>query len=178
MEKLATNLEGCFIIKPRTFLDHRGSLTKIFHQPTFQELGLQGNFSEEYYSLSARGVVRGLHFQVPPSAHAKCIICLSGSIFDVAVDLRNSSPTFGKHFSIILKSEEPTILYIPEGFAHGFMALEDNSLFLNKSTTVYDPDCDRGIKWDSCGIKWPDLSPIISQKDEDMPSLSSFKSPF
>jgi dTDP-4-dehydrorhamnose 3,5-epimerase len=178
MEKIETNLAGCFLIKPKTFNDQRGSLTKIFHQQTFEELGLSGNFKEEYYSISSKGVIRGLHFQIPPSAHAKCIICLNGSIFDVAVDLRTTSPTYGEHFSMILKAEEPIMLYIPEGLAHGFMALEDNSLFLNKSTTVYDPDCDRGIKWNSCGINWPDLSPVISQKDEQMPTLASFKSPF
>jgi dTDP-4-dehydrorhamnose 3,5-epimerase len=178
MERIETSLEGCFILKPKTFNDQRGSLTKIFHQPTFEELGLAGNFKEEYYSISSKGVIRGLHFQIPPSSHAKCIICLAGSIFDVVVDLRKSSHTYGQHFSVILKAEEPTLLYVPEGFAHGFMALEDNSLFLNKSTTVYDPTCDRGIKWDSCGISWPDLAPILSQKDEEMPTLASFISPF
>jgi dTDP-4-dehydrorhamnose 3,5-epimerase len=178
MEKIETNLEGCFILKPKTFKDQRGSLTKIFHQPTFEEFGLAGNFKEEYYSISSKGVIRGLHFQIPPSSHSKCIICLAGSIFDVVVDLRKFSQTYGQHFSVILKAEEPALLYVPEGLAHGFMALEDNSLFLNKSTTVYDPNCDRGIKWDSCGISWPDLSPILSQKDEEMPTLASFISPF
>ena len=178
MEKIPTSLSECFLIRPKTFEDNRGSLTKILHHPTFESLGLTGEFSEEYFSISKKGVLRGLHFQVPPSDHIKCVTCLSGSIFDTVVDLRKASPTYGLHFSIVLDSREPMILYIPSGFAHGFMALEDDSLFLNKTTTVYDPSCDRGIRWDSCNIKWPDIKPIISQKDLDMPDILSFSSPF
>lgn len=178
MERIETGLEGCFLIKPKTFTDSRGALTKIFHKPTFEELGLSGNFSEEYYSVSSKGVVRGLHFQIPPDDHVKCISCLNGSIFDVVVDLRKSSATFGKHFTVTLKAEEPMLLYIPAGFAHGFMALEDNSIFINKSTTIYSPSCDKGIKWDSCGIDWPDLTPIVSDKDQNMPALNDYNSPF
>ncbi len=178
MEKIETNLEGCFIIKPKTFEDSRGALTKIFHKPTFEALGLSGDFSEEYYSVSSKGVVRGLHFQIPPDDHAKCVTCLVGSIFDVVVDIRKNSPTYGENFSFIIDSREPMLLYIPSGMAHGFLALEDGCLFLNRSTTVYSPEFDGGIKWDSCGINWPELKYIVSIKDQKMPELVNFNSPF
>ncbi len=178
MEVIETNLKGCFLIKPKTFSDSRGALTKIFHKPTFEALGLSGNFAEEYYSVSSKGVIRGLHFQIPPDDHIKCISCLKGSIFDVVVDIRESSPTYGHHYCLVIDSRNPTLLYIPSGMAHGFMALEDGSLFLNRSTTVFSPDCDRGIKWDSCGINWPELEYIVSEKDRQMPELINFNSPF
>ncbi|MGY6741091.1 MAG: dTDP-4-dehydrorhamnose 3,5-epimerase [Cecembia sp.] len=178
MELIGTSLDGCFEIKLRSFEDHRGSLTKVFHQPTFADLSLPSSFPEEYFSISHKGVVRGLHFQVPPSGHAKCVTCISGSIFDVAVDLRKNSLTFGKHYAAVIDSRQPKLLFIPEGFAHGFMALEDHTIFLNRSTSVYDPACDSGIKWDSCGILWPEIPPIVSEKDQNMPLLSMFNSPF
>jgi dTDP-4-dehydrorhamnose 3,5-epimerase len=178
MQKIETKLEGCFLIKPKTFEDPRGSLTKIFHRPSFLDLGLAVEFPEEYYSISTKGVVRGLHFQIPPDDHIKCITCLQGKIFDVVVDLRKKSPTYGENFTVTLESQNPMILYVPAGFAHGFMALEDNSLFLNKSTTIYSPSCDNGIKWNSCGIDWPDLIPVVSEKDKEMIDFKYFNSPF
>lgn len=178
MELQETNLKGCFILHPRTFRDHRGSLTKIYHNKIFKDLGLNLNFEEEYFSVSTKGVLRGLHFQIPPMQHAKCVTCVSGSIFDVVVDLRKKSATYGKYFSLVLDSQDPKILIVPEGFAHGFVALEDNSVFLNRSTTVYSPECDAGIKWDSCGIQWPDLELIVSDKDRLMPKFEEYNSPF
>ncbi len=173
-----TGIQGCFIIKPRVFKDFRGSLTKIHHSESFKDLGLAVDFKEEYFSISNKGVIRGLHFQIPPMDHAKCVTCLRGSIFDVAVDLRKSSPTFGKYFSLIIDSLDPVLLYVPSGMAHGFMALEDDSLFLNRSTTIYSPECDRGINWNSCGIQWPEIEKKISEKDLNMPDLNDFNSPF
>lgn len=178
MELQETNLEGCIILHPKTFRDKRGSLTKIYHQDIFKGLGLDLSFKEEYFSVSTKGVLRGLHFQTPPMQHSKCVTCVAGSIYDVVVDLRKKSPTYGDHFSLILDSKEPTMLLVPEGFAHGFVALEDNSVFLNRSTTVYSPDCDAGIRWDSCGIQWPDMDLIISDKDSSMPSFENYDSPF
>jgi len=177
-EKIETEIPGLFIIKPRVFTDNRGLFVKVFHNKLFDDLGLRSDFVEEYYSTSAKGVVRGLHFQTPPTQHVKCIVCLKGEIFDAVVDLRKDSPTFGKFFTINLKAEEPTILYIPEGLAHGFMALEDDTIFLNKTTTVYDADCDTGIHWDSCGIQWPELPVVLSEKDENMIRFENYNSPF
>jgi dTDP-4-dehydrorhamnose 3,5-epimerase len=177
-EKIETEIPGCFVIKPRVLADSRGMFVKLFHDAMFEGMGLETHFKEEYFSLSSKGVVRGLHFQLPPEDHLKCITCLQGALFDVVVDLRKRSPTFGKHFSITIEAETPTMLYIPRGMAHGFMALADNTLFLNKTTTVYNAECDTGIKWDSCGIQWPGLAPIVSEKDENMVAFSDFKSPF
>lgn len=175
---LETGIEGCYLLKPNTFEDLRGTLTKIFHKPSFQEMGLSGEFVEEYFSVSSKGVVRGLHFQIPPADSAKSITCIHGSIFDVVVDLRKTSRTFGKNFTTTLCAAEPTLIYVPKGIAHGFMALEDNSIFLSKSTTIYSPSCDKGIKWDSCSIAWPDLKVQVSEKDQNMPALNDYNSPF
>lgn len=177
-EKIETKIPGLFIIKPRIFKDQRGNFVKLFHNKMFEELGLRSDFKEEYYSSSSKGVLRGLHFQTPPEEHVKCITCLNGEIFDAVVDLRKSSPTFGENFSIILKDTVPTILYIPEGMAHGFMSLTDNSIFLNKTTTVFNADCDTGIHWDSCKIEWPDISVVLSEKDKNMVPFAEYKSPF
>ncbi|MBB6327897.1 dTDP-4-dehydrorhamnose 3,5-epimerase [Algoriphagus iocasae] len=178
MELIETNLKGCFVIQPKTFSDSRGALTKVFHSPTFKELGLRVDFQEEYYSVSSKGVVRGLHFQVPPDDHVKCVSCLNGSIFDVVVDIRTSSPTFGQHYSTVLDHRNPTLLYIPPGMAHGFLSLEEGSIFLNRTTTVFSPSCDSGIRWDSCGIDWPEMEYIVSEKDQKMPALEDYNSPF
>jgi len=177
-EKIETNIPGCFIIKPRIFSDDRGDFVKLLHSDLFKELGLESDFKEEYYSTSSKGVVRGLHFQTPPDEHAKCVVCLNGEVFDAVVDLRKNSPTYGKYFTVTLKASEPTIFYVPAGLAHGFVALTDNVIFLNKTTTVYSPDCDGGIHWQSCGIEWPEMPYIVSEKDKNMPFLDSFSSPF
>jgi len=177
-EKIETEFPGLFIIKPRIFSDNRGLFIKLFHHKMFEDMGLRSDFKEEYYSTSSKGVIRGLHFQLPPEQHVKCISCLQGEIFDVVVDLRKDSPTFGKHFTIKLNSEDPTVLYIPEGMAHGFMSLTDNSIFLNKTTTGFNADCDTGIHWDSCGIQWPDIKPVLSEKDIEMQTFADFNSPF
>lgn len=178
MEIIKTKIEGCLEINLKSFQDHRGALIKVFHAPSFAELDLPVTFPEEYYSISHKGVVRGLHFQIPPSSHAKCVTCLSGSIFDVVVDLRKNSPTFGQYFHTIIDSGNPKLLFVPEGLAHGFMALEDNTIFLNRSTTVYNSECDAGIRWDSCDIPWPKIKPIVSEKDINMPPITLFSSPF
>lgn len=177
-EKIDTPIPGCYIIKPRVLTDSRGGFVKLFHNHLFMELGLNSDFKEEYYSTSTKGVVRGLHFQTPPHHHVKCITCLNGAIFDVVVDLRKDSSAFGKHFSLEIKSTDPKLLYIPEGMAHGFMALADNTIFLNKTTTVFNSDHDSGIHVDSCGIEWPELPRILSEKDMNFMPLNKFKSPF
>ena len=173
-----TDIQGCVLIKPRVFNDERGRLVKTFHADFFAELGLQTDFREEYYSVSKRGVLRGLHFQLPPHDHVKCVTCLQGSLFDVVVDLRRQSPTYRKHYTVHLDDVECAMLYIPPGLAHGFYTLSDSAIFLNRTTSVYNPGSDTGIRWDSCGIDWPDASPIISDKDREMTGLNEFQSPF
>lgn len=177
-EKFDTKIPGCYLLKPRVFADKRGLFVKLFHSEWFENIGLKGDFKEEYFSTSIKGVIRGLHFQTPPDQHVKCITCLQGEIFDVVVDLRKNSPTFGQHLSVLLNSKDPMIFYVAEGMAHGFMTLSENSVFLNKTTTVYSPEQDNGIRWDSCGIQWPDIPSVVSEKDENLIALESFKSPF
>ncbi|MET2984904.1 dTDP-4-dehydrorhamnose 3,5-epimerase [Aureibaculum conchae] len=178
MNKIETSIQGCFELQPRIFKDDRGKLIKTFHKDTFLELGLETDFKEEYYSVSKKNVLRGLHFQTPPEDHVKCVTCISGKIFDAVVDLRKNSSTYKQNFTLELDAEKGNMLYIPKGFAHGFYALTENAIFLNRTTTVYNPNCDTGIKWDSCGIDWPFDNPILSGKDEQMVKLENYSSPF
>lgn len=173
-----TNISGCVVIKPPVFQDDRGRLVKTFHEGLFKDSGLNTNFREEYYSISKRDVLRGLHFQKHPHAHIKCVSCLSGRIFDAVVDLRKNSPTYQNHFTIELDAETGNLLYIPEGLAHGFFTLTENAIFLNRSTSVFNAEFEGGIRWDSCGIVWPTKTPILSEKDKDWIALDEFESPF
>jgi len=178
MEVIKTPIEGCFELQPRVFKDDRGRLVKTFHEDMFASNGLDTDFKEEYYSISEKNVLRGLHFQLPPHDHVKCVTCISGKLFDVVVDLRKNSPTYRQSFSIELNSDKGNMLYIPKGLAHGFYVLSENAIFLNRTTTVYEPSCDAGIKWDTCGINWPEKDPILSEKDQQMIELDKFQSPF
>jgi dTDP-4-dehydrorhamnose 3,5-epimerase len=178
MQKIDTPLSGCFILQPRVFEDARGRLVKTYHENTYRDLDLGTEFGEEYYSISAIGVLRGLHFQVPPHAQVKCVTCIHGKIFDAVVDLRKNSPTYKQSFSVLLDSDKATMLYVPEGFAHGLMALTEKAVFLNRTSEVYNAETDMGIRWDSCGISWPMENPILSEKDKTWMTLSEFDSPF
>lgn len=178
MNLTPTPIPGCFELQPRLLADYRGRLVKIFHHDTFAELGLHTDFAEEYYSVSSQRVLRGLHFQVPPHDHIKVVGCLEGKILDVVVDLRQESPTFRQHFMIELSAEKGNLLYVPQGLAHGFYVLSEKAVFLNRASTIYSAESDRGIRWDSAGIAWPDMDPIVSDKDRNMPALEEFASPF
>ncbi|MFW5762081.1 MAG: dTDP-4-dehydrorhamnose 3,5-epimerase [Cyclobacteriaceae bacterium] len=177
-EKIETGIHDCFILKPRLFSDDRGDFVKLFHDEAFKNLDLCDHFKEMYFSTSLKGVIRGMHLQVPPEDHIKCVSCLNGMIYDVVVDLRKKSPTYGQHFSTILTGDSPKLLYIPKGLAHGFMALTNHTIFLNNTSSVYDPDCDDGIHWNSCGIDWPMEPALVSEKDKNLPPLDKFESPF
>jgi len=178
VKKNETIIPGCFELEPSIFGDSRGKLVKTFHKDVFLSLGLETDFTEEYYSVSTKNILRGLHFQLPPYDHVKCVTCLSGKIFDVVVDLRKKSKTYKQHFNIELDAEKGNMLYIPEGLAHGFYVLSDTAIFLNRTTTVYNAGSEAGIKWDSCGILWPNSNPILSDKDKNLITLDKFKSPF
>jgi len=175
---LPTKIKDCKEIKPPVFSDERGKFVKIFHFDSFSEHHLATDFEEAYYSVSHKGVLRGLHFQKPPHAHAKLVTCIAGKILDVVVDLRRSSPTYKKSFSIILDSEKGNSLYVPEGLAHGFYVLSEHCIFLSLNSKKYSSEFDSGIRWDSIDFDWPDKHPIISEKDKNMPQLSDFYSPF
>jgi dTDP-4-dehydrorhamnose 3,5-epimerase len=173
-----TKIVGCLIIESVIRRDSRGHFAKWFQADEFANLGLPTQWAEDYTSVSRRGVIRGLHFQTPPFEHNKFVICLQGSVLDVVLDVRAGSPTFGAHITIDLSADEARAVFIPAGCAHGFCALEDNTLMLYKVGSVHSPTHDSGIRWDSAGINWPIETPIVSARDETLPVLSGFISPF
>ncbi len=127
----------------------------------------------------AKSALRGMHFQVPPAAHSKLVYCLSGRVLDVLLDIRRDSPRFGQSFSCELDATTRQLLFIPVGFAHGFLSLEDNSLMVYKTDAVHAPEQDKGVAWDSFGFKWPlDNPPIMSARDRQFPRWPDFQSPF
>ncbi len=171
-------LPGLFLVKAPRHADYRGYLTKIFHKPSFDERGFTAAFTESYYSVSHLNVLRGLHFQIPPYDHDKCVTCITGQAQDVVLDLRRSSATYGRHVVIPLSSEDPTMVFIPRGMAHGFLSLAENTMLFYNVTSVFEPTADRGILWNSAGIEWQAASPVISERDMAFPALADFESPF
>ncbi|MFD2563549.1 dTDP-4-dehydrorhamnose 3,5-epimerase [Aquimarina rubra] len=177
MEIEETNIEGCFILKPRIFKDERGSFFESFNQKTFEKLtGLNINFVQDNQSISTRGVLRGLHFQKGEYAQAKLVRVTKGSVLDVAVDLRKDSPTFGKHFAIELNDQNNYQLFVPRGFAHGFVVLSDQAIFNYKCDNYYYKDAETGIKYDDpdLEIDWKlKVSEIlVSEKDNILPNFN------
>lgn len=164
------------LITPSILKDERGFFSETFNVRTLASLGISEAFVQDNHSLSVpRGVVRGLHFQIPPRDQTKLVRVVRGAIFDVAVDIRHGSPTFGRHVAAVLSAENWSQLWIPRGFAHGFCTLESNTEVLYKVTDYYVPDCDRGLRWDdpSLGIAWPISSgdALLSAKDRTHPAL-------
>ncbi len=178
MEAKPTKLPGCFELWPQIREDQRGRFVKTFHRDVFDQHGLETHFAEEYYSVSRKSVLRGLHFQVPPMEHVKMVYCVRGVVFDAVVDLRIGSPTYGQHAAFRLSADNGNIIYIPPGLAHGFYVLDDLAVMLYKVSSVHAPDHDTGILWNSLDIPWPDPSPNISERDQQFPSLADFTSPF
>lgn len=174
---IETNLEGVIIIEPKIFRDERGFFLESWNEREFEEIGLRLKFVQDNHSRSVRGVLRGLHFQ-DPCPQGKLVRVVRGKIFDVAVDLRKGSKTFGKWVGVYLSDEDMRMLYIPEGFAHGFLVVSDYADVIYKTTEFYYPEYDRGIVWndDTIGIRWPleeagVESPILSKKDSTLPKL-------
>ena len=177
---LQTSLSGLVSLEPKIFTDHRGAFVKTYHGPVFQELGIPFEAKEEFFSTSHRGVLRGMHFQLPPADHAKLVYCIVGAVLDVVLDLRRQSPTYGQACSLELSETNRRAFYIPTGFAHGFLALTEGALMVYKTSTTHTPACDAGIRWDSFGFNWPlaESGPIISKRDAEFQALADFKSPF
>lgn len=171
-------IKGCFKISPDIRRDDRGFFVKTLHKDLYKEYGLHYDFIEEYYSSSKKGVLRGMHFQLPPHHHAKLVYCISGQVMDVVIDLRKKSPTYGQHAVFDLNSETANIIYMPPGLAHGFYTLSDDAMLIYKVTTVYAPEHDSGIRWDSADIPWPNKKPLLSPRDEGFKTLEEFNSPF
>lgn len=170
MKVRSTALSSVLVLESRVFSDDRGFLTESFNRRTFADTtGFSGEFVQDNHSRSARGVLRGLHYQLPPYAQGKLVQCLYGEIFDVAVDIRRSSATFGQWAGVRLRGSEGKYLWIPQGFAHGFLTLSDSADVHYKITHYYAPESERSVRWDdpAIGIKWPDIGtdPILSAKD-------------
>ena len=178
MEIIKTEFDGLFVLQTVNACDDRGSFQKLFNYDFFAENGLATEFKEFYYSVNKKGARRGMHFQIPPFDHAKVVYVSKGRIFDVCVDIRKKSATFGKCFSIELNEDNGRYLYIPSGFAHGFLALEEDSIVNYAQTSCYNKECDCGILQDSIDFEWGEESVIVSKRDLTFPRLSEYKSPF
>jgi dTDP-4-dehydrorhamnose 3,5-epimerase len=176
MEIKKTMIEGLTEIIPSVFSDERGYFFELYQNQKFKELGLTMTFVQDNQSFSKKNVIRGLHFQSAPYSQGKLVMAITGKVLDVALDLRSGSPTFGKYERIILDSRIHNMLYIPEGFAHGFSTLED-SVFLYKCTSYYNKAADGGIIWNDpkLNIDWKVNNPIISEKDKALPLFAEFK---
>ena len=168
-------IEGLVIIEPRAFPDERGFFMESYKQSDFEKAGIVGPFVQDNHSRSKRGVLRGLHFQRPPYAQGKLVRVSRGRAWDVAVDLRKGSPTFGKYFALELSESNRLMFWIPAGFAHGFLALEDDTELQYKCTAEYNAASDGGLRWNDpdIAIAWPDIGipPIVSAKDAALPIL-------
>jgi dTDP-4-dehydrorhamnose 3,5-epimerase len=177
MKVMEGELRGLLIIEPRVFEDSRGCFFETFHQRKYAELGIPGPFVQDNFSLSVRGTLRGLHFQ-EPNAQGKLVMVSEGEVFDVAVDIRRGSPTFGKWFGTRLSAKNRRQLYIPPGFAHGFCVVSDQAAFVYKCTTFYSPQDEHGILWNdpAIGIRWPVQHPILSAKDAAYKPLADMMS--
>ncbi|XDF35011.1 dTDP-4-dehydrorhamnose 3,5-epimerase family protein [Paracidovorax avenae] len=171
-------LPGCYEIHPPVHPDERGRFVKTFIRSAFADRGLACDWVESFYSVSRRGVLRGLHFQLPPHAHAKLVHCSHGRLFDAVVDLRKGSPTQGQAAIFELDAGRGNQVYIPPGFAHGCYALTEGATIVYHVTSAHAPQHDAGIRWDSAGIPWPDKNPILSGRDRSHPGLDAFASPF
>ena len=172
MNIITTLLEGVLIIEPGVFEDNRGFFMETYNQNKYQKSGINRLFIQDNLSYSVRGTLRGLHFQIK-HPQAKLVQVITGEIFDVAVDIRKDSPTFGKWTGVVLSAQNKRQMFIPEGFAHGFCVISETAYFLYKCSDFYAPDDEGGIIWSDpdIGIEWPVKSPLISEKDKHYPRL-------
>lgn len=170
-------LPGTWSIPLQRHSDLRGSFVKTYAAGAMAALGLSFDFREEFYSVSAKNVIRGMHFQIPPHDHDKIVYCPQGHVLDVLLDLRPGEH-YGAVRSIVLTPEQPSVIYIPRGVAHGFKAIEDDTLMIYKTSSEHAPSHDGGILWDSFGFDWDCPSPIISQRDRNHPRFADYPTPF
>lgn len=178
MQFVQTAIEGLLIMEPRIFEDVRGRFIKTFHKETFAAEKLESEFVESYYSISQKGVIRGMHFQTPPHHHAKLVYVPQGRVTDVVLDIRKNSPTYGRSVAVELSAENGKALYIPKGLAHGFRSHEDGTNVTYLQTSMYAPNNDAGIRYDSFGFDWGDGEPVMSERDLAFDGFESFDSPF
>lgn len=175
-----TRLSGLKLVAPRRFQDARGYFEESWNRRLFAQAGLDMDFVQDNHSMSERtGTLRGMHFQAPPHAQAKLVRCTAGAAFDVAVDIRVYSPTFGQWEGFELTPENGLSLFVPSGFLHGFVTLKPMTEIQYKCSDYYAPDCEGSVRWDSLGIDWPLTEPpLLSEKDASAPIFSEFSSPF
>jgi dTDP-4-dehydrorhamnose 3,5-epimerase len=179
MRRIETSLPGVFLIEPTVFTDERGFFYESYHKAKFAEIGICGDFVQDNHSKSTKGTLRGLHYQL---GHPQAKLCrvVSGDVLDAVVDIRKGSPTFGQSLSMVLSADNKKMIYIPAGFAHGFLVLSETAEFLYKCDDIYYPAEERGIAWDDpdLGIEWGIADPIISGKDKLHPRLSAVPSQY
>lgn len=178
---ITSRLHGAFLIKPRVFEDQRGFFLESYSEKVFKSIGVNAKFIQDNHSMSAsKGVLRGLHFQLPPYAQTKLVRVTAGAVYDVIVDLRKNSQTFGQWEGFILSRVNALQLFVPQGFAHGFCTLEENTEFMYKVDNYYAPDYDSGILWNDpdLNINWPTDTPILSDKDKRLRYFRNFESAF
>lgn len=180
MEIIKTGIRDVIIIKPRVFGDERGYFFESWNKNTLEKLGFVHDFVQDNQSLSMKNVLRGLHFQRPPFAQGKMVRVIQGSILDVAVDLRKDSPTYLKHETALLSGKNNHMFYVPEGFAHGFLTLEDHTIVNYKCTEVYDHSSEVTFRWDDPDVKipWGIENPILSGRDREAPFYNQIDNPF
>lgn len=178
MQNFESILNGAFIITLPAFFDDRGSFVKTFHETTLKEYGIQFDLKESYFSLSKKGVIRGMHFQTPPHHHAKIVFCPQGAILDVIIDLRKESKTYGQYHATELSAKNNKAYYIPKGFAHGFKSLTDNAITYYLVSSEYSKEHDTGILYNSFGMDWGVDNPIISDRDLSFPRLEDWNTVF
>jgi len=181
MEIVETGIKDLVIIKPNVFEDDRGYFFESYNKIKFLEKGIDVNFVQDNESRSMKNVLRGLHFQKPPFTQGKLVRVMRGSVLDVAVDLRKNSPTYGKWASIVLSDKNKWMYWVPAGFAHGFMTLEDDTVFFYKCTNIYNKDSEGSLLWNDPDLKidWgKEVKPILSGKDKVAPVFKDFISPF
>ena len=175
-----TDIQGLIIIEPQIFKDSRGYFFESWNAKKFKQLGINEDFVQDNQSVSSKGVLRGLHFQNPPYAQAKLVRVIEGSVLDVAVDLRKNSSTYGKHVSVILSEQNNKSFFIPKGFAHGFLSLEDNTVFNYKCSDYYNKESEGSLLWNDEDLKidWQIDNPLVSEKDLQADLFKNFKTKF
>jgi len=173
-----TYIEGLKLIHLKEFKDVRGDFIKVFNKNFFDLNGLNIDIKESYYSISAKNVLRGMHFQIPPAEHTKLVYVNNGSILDVILDIRYGSPTYGQHYKINISSNKLTLIYIPVGCAHGFLSLENHTMVTYLQSSCYEIKCDKGLKYNSFGSEWGIEKPIISERDLNFPEFPHTKNYF
>lgn len=180
MKVESTNLEGVFVIHHDVFGDSRGFFMESFNKSSFEKLGINADFVQDNLSMSSKGVVRGLHFQIPPFDQGKLVRVITGSVLDVVVDIRQNSKTYGKHYEVELNEANKLSLWVPSGFAHGFATLTDNTIFSYKCTNFYSKIHEQTILWNDkqLAINWRFEHPTLSDKDKNGTPFNLFSSPF